>query len=97
VVQVLAGSPAADPHAQLLSPAYGLSAAESELLDGLLGGLRLAEIAASRGTSRETARSQLKSIFRKTGVATQSDLVALAAGTAGPVMPWAHGKAAAAR
>jgi len=102
VVQVLAGSRTADPRAQVLAPAYGLSAAESELLDGLLGGLRLAEIAASRGTSRETARSQLKSIFHKTGVSTQSDLVALATGAIrlvprGGMPPGAHGAAVAAR
>jgi DNA-binding CsgD family transcriptional regulator len=102
VVQVLAGSRTADPRAQVLVPAYGLSAAESELLDGLLGGLRLAEIAASRGTSRETTRSQLKSIFHKTGVSTQSDLVALATGAIrqvprGGMPPGAHGAAVAAR
>jgi DNA-binding CsgD family transcriptional regulator len=92
VVQVLADGNAPDARAQHLAPAYGLSAAEAELLDGLLGGLRLAEIAASRGTSRETARSQLKSIFRKTGVSAQSDLVALAAGA---MPPPAHGTAPA--
>ncbi len=95
VVHALAADGAPHPQAQVLVPAYGLSAAESELLDGLLGGLRLAEIAASRGTSRETARSQLKSIFYKTGVSTQSDLVALVTG-GGMMQPQAHGAAVAA-
>jgi DNA-binding CsgD family transcriptional regulator len=98
VVHALAGAATAEPRAHILAPAYGLSAAEAELLDGLLGGLRLAEIAASRGTSRETARSQLKSIFHKTGVSTQSDLVALVTGGATQSLhsQW-HGAVAAAR
>jgi len=60
---------------QVLARIYGLTTAESELLDGLLGGLRLAVIASSRGTAPSTARAQIKAIFRKTGAPSQSALI----------------------
>jgi DNA-binding CsgD family transcriptional regulator len=54
---------------------FGLTEAEALLARGLLDGRRLAEIAASRDVSVETVRTQLRSLFRKTGVSRQADLM----------------------
>ncbi len=59
--------------------AYGLSAMESALAEGLLAEQSVAEVADSRNVSRETVRAQLKSLFNKTGVNRQSELVKLLA------------------
>jgi DNA-binding CsgD family transcriptional regulator len=56
---------------------YDLTAAEAELAASLARGLSLEEAAARRGISYETARTQLKSLFQKTGCRKQSQLVAL--------------------
>jgi len=58
-----------------LTRLYGLTAAEGRLLLALLQGRRLAEHAAAAGVSITTVRSQLQSIFAKTGVGRQADLV----------------------
>jgi DNA-binding CsgD family transcriptional regulator len=58
-----------------LRAAFKLSGAEAALALGLLQGKRLAEIAAARRVSRETVRTQLRSLFRKTGTARQADVV----------------------
>lgn len=55
----------------------GLSKAEARLASGLAAGLSLQEAAGSQRISLSTARSHLKSIFRKTGLGRQSQLVAL--------------------
>jgi len=65
---------------QVLRRLYGLTHAEAGLLAGILDGLRVAEIAAARGTSGETVRTQLKAIYRKTGAVDQADLVRIVAG-----------------
>jgi len=57
--------------------AYGLTSAESDLAKGLAEGLTLAEIAAKRGVTKETIRTQLKSLFLKTGIRRQVDLLKL--------------------
>jgi len=62
-----------------LREAYGLSAMEADLAARLLADHSLDEIAAQRGVTRETLRSQLKSLFYKTGVTRQSSLVRLLA------------------
>lgn len=64
---------------QVLRRLYGLTHAEADLLAGLIAGARVAEVAARRGTSAETARDQLKSIYRKTGASDQASLVRLVA------------------
>jgi DNA-binding CsgD family transcriptional regulator len=56
---------------------YQLTPAEMKLCDGLLSGLSLAEIAASRAIAIDTARHQLKTIFAKTGTNRQVELVRL--------------------
>ena len=56
---------------------FHLTSAEMKLCDGLLSGLSLAEIAASRSIAIGTARHRLKTIFVKTGTNRQVELVRL--------------------
>jgi len=55
--------------------AYGLTPAEAAVAKGLAEDQTLDEIAAARGVAKETIRSQVKSVFLKTGVRRQIDLV----------------------
>ena len=55
----------------------GLTAAEARLTAKLLQGLSLADAASALTISTHTARTQLKSIFAKTGVRRQSELLRL--------------------
>lgn len=61
--------------ATVLCVLYKLTPAECRLADLLTGGLALAGAAAQMHVTVETARFHLKSIFRKTGVKRQSELV----------------------
>ena len=65
------------PHEQLLSDTFGLTAAEARLAVRMTSGEALAAAAQALRISKETARSQLKAIFGKTGVQRQSELLAL--------------------
>lgn len=56
---------------------FGLSEAEGQLAVALGSGKTLDDAAQERGTSIHTIRTQLKSIFNKTGTKRQSDLVSL--------------------
>ena len=56
---------------------YGLTQAEVELVELLCDGWSLEEAAAQRSVTMNTARSQLKQIFFKTGTSRQSELVRL--------------------
>ncbi len=56
-----------------------LTPAERAILSALLRGLSNAEIARTRGTSRNTIVNQVGSIFRKLGVRSRSELQALGA------------------
>lgn len=56
---------------------FGLSRAESVMCQHLLRGDTLAEASEALGIAKETARSRLKSIFARTGVARQADLILL--------------------
>ncbi len=63
---------------------YALTQAEVELVELLCDGWSLEEAATQRGVTMNTARSQLKQIFFKTGTSRQSELVRLVlAGIAG--------------
>ncbi|MES2297746.1 MAG: helix-turn-helix transcriptional regulator [Pseudomonadota bacterium] len=61
----------------LIQLLFGLSEAEAELATALCGGKTLDDAAKARGTTINTVRSQLKSIFGKTGVKRQADLMSL--------------------
>jgi DNA-binding CsgD family transcriptional regulator/PAS domain-containing protein len=64
--------------AQLLALAFGLTAAETRVLEGLLAGRTLAETAAHLGIASSTAKTHLDHIFSKTGVSRQTELIRLA-------------------
>jgi DNA-binding CsgD family transcriptional regulator len=53
----------------------GMSAAEREIVELVLGGLSNEAIGARRGTSARTVANQLQSIYRKFGVASRLELV----------------------
>jgi DNA-binding CsgD family transcriptional regulator len=65
--------------AAMLAGVYGLTDAESRLASALSGGHSIESAAAKLGVQVTTARSQLKSVFRKVGVNRQQDLVRLLA------------------
>jgi DNA-binding CsgD family transcriptional regulator len=67
------GGPSVD--ATLLRKTFGWTAAETEVALLILAGRRPQEIARSRRVSAATVRTQLKNIFQKADVSTQSDLV----------------------
>jgi DNA-binding CsgD family transcriptional regulator len=71
----LRAKPAPDP--AVVARAFGLSRAEARLASLIVGGLALDTAARRLGVSRETARSQLRSVFAKTATHRQSELVAL--------------------
>lgn len=56
---------------------YGLTKSEARLAAALPNGGTLLEVASRLGISYETARTQLRAVFVKTGVNRQSELVAL--------------------
>lgn len=63
--------------ANTVSSLFTLTEAEAELAVALCSGKTLDEAAEARGTTIHTIRSQLKSIFAKTGTKRQADLVSL--------------------
>jgi DNA-binding CsgD family transcriptional regulator/PAS domain-containing protein len=69
--------PAAQP--ETLRVLYGLTCAETKLAMLLMEGKSLLEAAELSKIGRETVRSQLKSIFGKTGTRRQSELIGLLA------------------
>jgi DNA-binding CsgD family transcriptional regulator len=62
---------------RVLQMLYGLTKAECRLAHILTEGHSLSEIAQMKGLTQNTLRSQLKSVFHKTGVRRQSELVRL--------------------
>jgi DNA-binding CsgD family transcriptional regulator len=66
------------PDAAMLGQLFGLTGAEAMLMAGIAGGQRLHQCAAGRGVSLATVRAQLRSVFVKTGAATQADLTFIA-------------------
>ncbi len=85
----------ADPDRRMEAPAdllrsfFDLTPAESVVLERLVHGLTLQEIADASGTSRNTVRNQLHIVFEKTGTSRQSELIKLVLSTA----VWAYGEA----
>ena len=65
-----------------IAASYRLSPAETRVFVGIVNGLSLSDIADQSNVTRETVRSQLKSIFSKTGASSQMDLVRLGASSA---------------
>ena len=63
------------PATPALTALYRLTPAEARLLEALLQGERIADYAAKVGISTNTANTQLKQLFVKTGTSRQADLV----------------------
>ncbi|MDA8110526.1 MAG: hypothetical protein M0015_18180 [Betaproteobacteria bacterium] len=66
---------------EVLMQLFGFTTAEALLAGSLAGGKSLQEAARHRGIRYETARTQLKALFAKTGCTRQAELVALLAGS----------------
>lgn len=64
-------------HQGSLQTAFGLTAAEARLAVRLSQGEAIAEAADALAISKETARTQAKAVYSKTGVHRQSELVAM--------------------
>lgn len=62
---------------QILGELFELTPAEANIATLLARGLSLAQVSVAQGISQHTARAQLKSIFAKTGVSRQAELVRL--------------------
>lgn len=62
---------------QILGELFDLTPAEANLATLLARGLSLAQVSSAQNISQHTARAQLKSIFAKTGVSRQAELVRL--------------------
>jgi len=62
---------------EALSTLYDLTPSEADIAIRMNLGLSLAQIADIRGVSVQTVRSQIKTLYQKTGTSRQSDLVAL--------------------
>ena len=77
--------------ADLLGRVFDLTPAESVVLERLVNGLTLQEIADASGTSRNTVRNQLHVVFEKTGTNRQAELIKLVLSTA----VWTYGEATA--
>jgi len=72
-------APAA-PLTELLTGLFDLTGAEVHVASGIATGGSVEEIAAARAVSRETVRTQLKSILAKTGTSRQVELALLLTG-----------------
>lgn len=55
----------------------GTTAAEHEIIDAVLEGLTVKEMAERRGASLRTVTTQLGAIFRKANVNSQAELIAI--------------------
>lgn len=69
----------------VLADLFNLTPAEARLVTSLLQGLTPNQYAALKNLSRYTVRNQLKSIFEKTEVRRQSDLVGMVSAVLAPV------------
>jgi len=65
------------PSSDLLRLLFDLTPAESRVARLLSEGLTAAQVAQTTGTSQMTVRTQLRSVFAKTGVSRQAELVRL--------------------
>ncbi|WP_434385964.1 LuxR C-terminal-related transcriptional regulator [Melittangium boletus] len=66
----------------LIARLHGLTPTEALLAASLAQGLSLAEFAATRGCTEQTARTHLKRVLDKMGVRRQSELVRVLLGSA---------------
>jgi DNA-binding CsgD family transcriptional regulator len=69
----------AAPHIELIEALFDLTPTEAVIAAQLVEGKSVAEIAQHQGISQNATRMQLKSVFAKTGVGRQAELVSLLA------------------
>ena len=67
-----------DINTELLNRHFALTRTETDVFDAVLRGLSNSEIAEHLGKGPETVKSQLSSVYRKTGVSDRLELVRLA-------------------
>jgi DNA-binding CsgD family transcriptional regulator len=77
--------------AEVIGRTFNLTAAELRVLLGLVDGATPKQIAAQYGLALDTVKSQLKSLFAKTGARRQAELVKLAVGAAPVIQPFHQG------
>jgi DNA-binding CsgD family transcriptional regulator len=78
LVMIAPGRRTEGPALEQMRRGYGLTEAEARVLGALARGATVSEIALEHGVSASTVRAQVRSLFEKTGVNRQSDLVRLA-------------------
>jgi DNA-binding CsgD family transcriptional regulator len=66
--------------ARFIQDVFDLTPAEARAACGIAAGKTVRDIAAEAGLAAGTVRQQLKSVFSKTGVSRQADLVGLLVG-----------------
>jgi DNA-binding CsgD family transcriptional regulator len=69
------------PDVDVLQGLFDLTAAEARVTRQLLEGSTVSSIAADNAVSSNTIRSQIRSVFAKTGVSRQTDLMTLLSGS----------------
>jgi DNA-binding CsgD family transcriptional regulator len=75
---------AAVPTAEVLQGLFDLTPAEARVARGISEARTVEVLAGTLGVSRETVRTQLKSVLTKTGLSRQQELISLLAGKAFP-------------
>lgn len=66
--------------APLLVRAFDLTSAECQIVQSMVAGHNTAAIASSRGTSKETVRTQIRQLLAKTGTHSQLELIRITIG-----------------
>lgn len=74
---LVAPEAAAHAGARAVADRFGLTRAETEVLEALALGLAVADIATARDVSAVTVRNQIKALFSKTGTRRQAELTRL--------------------
>lgn len=63
-----------------ISKAFGLTAAEADIVKLIVEGASVTEVAETRGSKISTVRAQIRSLYAKTGTANQSEFMRMAVG-----------------
>jgi len=78
VAAVFVGGSSERDGARIVASAFGLTATEERVLEGLLAGHSLAEVAQHLRIAPSTAKTHLKHMFEKAGVSRQTELIRVA-------------------
>lgn len=65
-----------------ISHAFGLTAAEADIVKLIVEGASVSEVADARGSQLSTVRAQIRSLYLKTGAKNQSEFIRMAVGLA---------------